>query len=296
MMRFGVMPLDFGSIMNAVIRGGTLDLSRFSFPEIVRHAVKRGFHHIEITLDLGYVIPGSLNETVVDELAKIGREEGVSYSVHLPLWSIEPASPNEYIRRASTESLINSIELAKPLQPESYVYHSTGALAAEFSRLSLPPIHRDLVNRGMASHSDRSVEELLSRTGIPPGKLALENVEFPFGLTRETVDRFDLSICFDTGHLLAGYCGEIPFMEFLERHFDRIVELHLHDGFHREAEQQVVRRDHLALGTGDLPITDLLGFLEGEGFDGPLVFELAFDETTKSLETIRRLCPNVAIE
>jgi len=290
------MPLDFGEIMNNILRGRTIDLSKFSFPEIVKRSIKRGFHHIEITLDLGYVVPGSLNETIIDELAKIRDEEGVSYSVHLPLWSIEPASPNEYIRRASTESLVNSIEQAKTLQPESHVHHSTGALAAEFSRLILPPAYGDLVNRSMASHSDQSVEELLSATGVPPRKLALENVEFPFSLTRETVDRFDLSICFDTGHLLAGYSGKIPVLEFLERHFDRIVELHLHDGFTRKMGEQIVRRDHLPLGTGDLPISDLLGFLEGEGFDGPLVFELAFDEATKSLETIRRLCPNIKIE
>ena len=290
------MPLDFGEIMNNILRGGTIDLSKFSFPEIVKRSIKRGFHHIEVTLDLSYVVPGSLNETIIDELGKIRDEEGVSYSVHLPLWSIEPASPNEYIRRASVESLINSIELVKTLQPESYVHHSTGALAAEFSRLILPSAYGDLLNRSMASYSNQSVEELLPRTSIPPRKLALENVEFPFSLTRETVDRFDLSICFDTGHLLAGYSGEIPVLEFLERHFDRVVELHLHDGFHRKMGQQIVRRDHLPLGAGDLPITDLLGFLEGEGFDGPLVFELAFNEAAESLQTIRRLCPNITIE
>ncbi len=290
------MPLDFGEIMNNILRDGTIDFSKFRFPEIVNRSIKRGFHHIEITLDLSYVVPGSLNENIIDELGKIRDEKGVSYSVHLPLWSIEPASPNEHIRRASVESLIDSIELINALQPESYVHHSTGALAAEFSRLILPSAYGDLVNRSMASYSDQSVEELLSRTSIPSRRLALENVEFPFSLTRETVDRFDLSICFDTGHLLAGYSGKIPVLEFLQRHFDRIVELHLHDGFHREMGEQTVRRDHLPLGAGDLPISDLLGFLEGEGFSGPLVFELPFNETIKSLETIRRLCPNITIE
>jgi len=295
-MRFGIMPLDFGEIMSNILRGGTIDFSKFRFPEIVKRSIKRGFHHIEITLDLSYVVPGSLNETVIDELGKIGDEEGVSYSVHLPLWSIEPASPNEHIRRASVESLIDSIKLVNTLQPESYVHHSTGALAAEFSRLILPSTYGDLVNRSMASYSDQSVGELLSRTSIPSRRLALENVEFPFSLTRETVDLFDLSICFDTGHLLAGYSGETPVVEFLERHFDRIVELHLHDGFHRETGEQIMRRDHLPLGAGDLPISDLFGFLEGEGLDGPLVFELPYDDAVKSLETIRRLCPNITIE
>ena len=69
------MPLDFGEIMSNILRGETIDFSMFRFPEIVKRSIKRGFHHIEITLDLNYVVPGSLNENIIDELGKMRDEE-----------------------------------------------------------------------------------------------------------------------------------------------------------------------------------------------------------------------------
>jgi len=121
-------------------------------------------------------------------------------------------------------------------------------------------------------------------------------VEFPFKLSREIVDQFTLSICFDTGHLLAGYSGEYSVMGFLKKHLDRIVEIHLHDGFHREKNGNIVKRDHLPIGSGDLRVSELMGCLDEAGFKGPMVFELGFDEAKHSLEVIREQCPRIAIE
>lgn len=295
-MRFGIQPLQFDDIMNLVTRNGSVDLAKFDFPRLCMSAVKGGFRHIELTLDVGYFMPNSLNGESVERFVEMSEERGITYSVHLPLWSIEPASPNEFVRKASVDSLVHSIEIAETLDPECYVLHSTGALAAEFARLELPENYRGLVNRYMLSCSAKSIGEILSRTKISHRKLALENVEFPFELTRETVDQFDLSICFDTGHLLAGYCGEQTVMEFAERHRDRIVELHLHDGFHRRENGKTVRGDHLPFGEGDLPVSELMDFLDRSEFKGPLVFELAFDEAKASIETVRKKCPWVAIE
>ena len=296
MVRFGIQPLQFVDVMSLITGERLVDFSRFDFPQICMAAVKGGFHSLELTLDMGYVLPGSLNEEVMEKFLEMKEEEEITYSVHLPLWSIEPSSPNEYIRKASVKSLIHSIQVAEILEPECYVLHSTGALAAEFTRLDLPEHYKDLVGRYILSHTAKSIEEILSKTGIPPRKLALENVEFPFRLTRGIVDQFTLSICFDTGHLLAGYSGEYSVMGFLKKHWDRIVEIHLHDGFHREKNGKVVRSDHLPLGSGDLPVSELMGCLDKKEFKGPVVFELGFDEAKHSLEVIREQCPGIAIE
>ena len=308
-MRFGIQPLQFIDVMNLIAGKRLVDFSKFDFPQIRESAIKLfdfpqlcesvikgGFRVIELTLDIDCILSGYLDEERIKRFIEIKKEEKITYTVHLPLWSIEPASPNEHIRRASVESLVHSIEVAKILEPECYVLHSTGALAAEFTRLNLPENYKELVNRYMLSHSAKSIEEILSKTDIPPRKLALENVEFPFRFTRETVDQFDLSICFDTGHLLAGYSGGYSVMEFLNEHWDRIVEIHLHDGFHRKKNGIVVRRDHLPLGSGDLPVSEFMEHLDKGEFKGPIVFELPFNEAKRSLKTIRRKYPRVAVE
>lgn len=296
MLRFGIQPLQFIEVMDSIVKGGFVDFSKFDYPQFCKSVIKGGFRVIELLLDIDYIIPGYLNEERIKRFMEMKEEEKITYTAHLPLWSIEPASPNEYIRRASVESLVHSIEVVKILEPECYVLHLTGALAAEFTRLSLPENYKELINRYMLSYAANSIEEILSKADIPSRKLALENVEFPFRLTREIVDDFDLSICFDTGHLLAGYSGKYSIMDFLRRHWDRIIEIHLHDGFYRKQNGIVVRKAHLPLGSGDLPVSEFIEYLNENAFKGPIVFELPFDKAKRSMEVIREKCPKVAIE
>lgn len=55
-MKFGFTPLNF-DIINE-----NLDLGKINFPILVKKAIDRGFKHIEVTMDLNYVIPGALSK------------------------------------------------------------------------------------------------------------------------------------------------------------------------------------------------------------------------------------------
>jgi endonuclease IV len=163
------------------------------------------------------------------------------------------------------------------------VIHLTGALAAEFSRVNLDPKIKGLVTGLINGFATLSVQAILTETRIAPKLLAVENVEFPFEATRQIVDKFDLSICFDTGHLLVEYSGTEPVDEFWERHKDRILELHLNDG---KIMPDGRPNDHIAIGDGSFPM-DVLERIIQSGFQGPTVFELPFAEAAKSLQRIR---------
>ncbi len=54
--------------------------------------------------------------------------------------------------------------------------------------------------------------------------------------------------------------------------------------------------DHKTLGHGDLPIVEFLKTLEEQGFDGPIIFELAREDAVESLKVIRKLLPDFPIE
>ncbi len=286
-LRFGLMPLEFQPIVNRILNNGVPDFSRFDIISIVRECVEAGYKIIEISMDLEYIIPGALSENKIRELVELKDELGHSYTVHLPLWAIEPASFNEHIRFASVETTVSAIKQAEPLEPEAYVYHSTGALAAEFSRLNVPLHIRNIIGGYMLSYAATSLEEILTGTEIDPHRLAVENVEFPFGLTREMIDEYNVSICFDTGHLLTRYSGEESVLEFYNTHKDRIIELHLHDGSYDECNGTPVHKDHVALGEGAMPIKEFIGQLMRNRFDGPIIFEIPKEEADLSLQRIR---------
>lgn len=171
--------------------------------------------------------------------------------------------------------------------------HTTGSLAAEFSRLTLAEDMVTLICHYMSIFAARSLEEILTRSEIDPRKIAVENVEFPFEITHELVEQYNTSICFDTGHLLTHYSGTESVIEFYRQHRDRIVEIHLHDGSYEKRDDVVVHRDHIPLGRGVMPVRDFLRELLKSKFNGPIIFELSNDEIKESLDYMRKVVPEV---
>jgi sugar phosphate isomerase/epimerase len=297
MMRFGITPLELANVVEIARSGGVLDVSRFNFADILRDTHQQGFSLMELSLDVRYVLPGGLTEDTLARIKAVKKELDLTFTVHLPLWSIEAACPNEYVRKASVECLVDAINFVKPLEPEVYVLHATGSLASEFSRMKLPSLFKGIITDYFVSRAGQSVNEILKRTGIPSRSLALENVEFPFEATWKVAEKFDTSVCLDTGHLISGQSGSIDTLEFVERYFDRLAEVHLHDGSYQVIDEGYVKRvDHKALGKGQLPTIELLTQLEKKSYKGTVIFELTMKEAKESLQFIRQHLPHLPIE
>ncbi len=293
-LRLGIVPLDFEIIAKSFEdQSEGFSYDHFHFPEYVLVAAKMGYKVIEITLDMAFIIPNAVSKEIIEALKAIRHEYKISYTAHLPLWSIEPASPVSHIRNASVDTLVEAFNIIEDLKPEYYVLHATGALAAEFSRLNAGNQIKDLLMQLLSGHAADSLEKFISRTGIDPKRIAIEDIEFPWGYTRMLVDEYDTSICFDTGHLLAGYPGEYDFMEFLKMNSDKIREIHLHDGYRIEKNGQISIADHIALGDGNLPLKEFCNWIKETNFDGPVIFEQSFKNATKSLQKLKEVCPEL---
>lgn len=134
---------------------------------------------------------------------------------------------------------------------------------------------------------------ILSETGLPSRRLAIETIEFPFNLMNEMAESLDLSICFDTGHVLVGFSGPIDFFEAVTRCLPRLAEIHLHDGpAFSKTHQLGYGKDHQTLGTGDLDLPRFLKLLEEGHFNGPVIFELGIPQALSSLQIVKTLRPH----
>lgn len=282
---FGNRPFDFADFFE-IIQEGDFDLSNLNYVNVMKKSLEAGFRHIEITGDLMYVLPGLLTKESVEQLVEVKKKEDISFSVHLPLWGIEPAAFSPQIRKGAVEVFTECIELTKPLDPICWVVHSTGALTVEFLHMDLPDFVKGLLVQQFKAYAADALKELLKQTGIPSRKIAVENIEFPFQEMYSVIEELDLSVCFDTGHLLAGFSGQMGVIEFVETYYDRLVELHLHDGAYP-------RIDHKPLGQHDLPVRELLLKLHERKFTGPLVYELTFQGAIDSMDYIRTHVPEV---
>jgi sugar phosphate isomerase/epimerase len=261
---------------------------------MVRALVESGFDPIELNGDLAILLPHTYSPPALKDLAALKAELGFGYTVHLPLWSVEPSTLNSPIRQGSVLSLIESIRTTLPLDPQTYVLHATGALAAEFYRMRIPEAARKVLMLQFQNSARESLKKILTETGIDSRKLAIETIEFPLDLTLELAEEFDLSICFDTGHVLSGFSGPVDFFDALDLCLPRLGEVHLHDSpdFVRAGILEY-GRDHQTLGSGDLDLAGLLDRLDIANFHGPIVFELQHEQALDSMQLIHQVRPDL---
>jgi len=291
-MRFGIMAMQLESLVPPGLPPGEImaSLTNFNHAGLAEGLAAKGFNPIELGGDLGMFLPNVYSPASVEKLAAL-KANGLGYTVHLPLWSVEPSTPLAPVRRGSVEALVGIIQATRPIEPEVYVLHATGALAAEFYNMKISEMARTLILRQFQEGARQSIKTVLEQTGLPSRKLAIETIEFPLDLTIELAEEFDLSFCLDTGHVLAGFPGWFDFFEVVEKVLPRLAEVHLHDSRKMPGGVRGYGEDHKTLGRGNLDLGPLLDRLNEARFNGPLVFELNVNEALDSLKVIQAIRP-----
>jgi len=291
-MRFGIMEMQLDALIPSGLPPEQImaGIATFDHAGLARGLAEKGFNPIELGGDLGMFMPNVYSPESVGKLAAL-KAGGLGFTLHLPLWSVEPSTPLTPVRTGSVAALVQAVQATRALEPEAYVLHATGALAAEFYNMKIPELARGLILRQFQSGARASLRALLEETGLPSRRLAIETVEFPLEMTLELAEEFDTSICLDTGHVLAGFPGWFDFFEVLEKLLPRLAEVHLHDCRKMPPGVRGYGEDHKPLGTGDLELGRLLDRLNAAGYTGPLIFELKVDEALESMKVVQSVRP-----
>lgn len=293
-MRFGIMALQIGALIPPGVAPAQIPdhVAGFDHAALVRQLQGYGFNPVELGGDLVMFMPHTYAPPAIEKLAALRAETGLSYTVHLPLWSVEPSALLEPVRAGSVASMVHVLKATLPLDVEAYVVHATGSLAAEFYRMDLPEVARYAILKQFQGRALESLKALLGETGVAPRKLAVETIEFPLELTMELVEGLGLSYTLDTGHILSGFSGPVGLFDAVDKLLPRLANVHLHDSPRWEPGTSIVYgKDHQALGQGDLDLGHFLDKLHAGGYKGPLVFELTVPEAVASLEVVRRVRP-----
>ena len=291
-MRFGIMAMQIGALIPPAetLKDPMAFIMGFDHAGLIRQIHSQGFNLIELGGDLTLFFPQSYTPAAIEKLAALKNELGISFTMHLPLWSVEPSTLLQPVRQGSVRALVEAVQATLPLEIEQYVLHATGALAAEFYQMHLPENGKALILRQFQANAKQSIKSLLAETGLPSRKLAVETIEFPFELMLGVAEEMDTSICLDTGHVLAGFSGPIQLFAALEAILPRLGEIHLHDAPWQGPERKIgYGKDHQTLGTGDLDTARLINRLTEAQWNGPIIFELTVEQAQKSLQVIRNL-------
>ncbi|MDP2949258.1 MAG: cobamide remodeling phosphodiesterase CbiR [Chloroflexota bacterium] len=280
-MKIGAMILAF---VGRALRAGDPSEGKRLLVETVRNGATA--HHIdfvEIDDDCRWLYPQGFNADLYRRLKDMADEIGLEWTIHLPIVGTDPCAPNEFIRRASVDATLESIEATRIFQPALYVFHAVCDQAGHDERSPEPTVRQTWhIQR---EHAARSVEAVLKE--VDRERLCIENLpemapEHTTALARE----FGTALCFDVGHMLL--FGGDP-AQFLDANLAQTREIHLHDVV-KDGERLV---DHRALGTGIVPVADLVGrFAQTDGY---LTVEVtgwrAFQRSMTALEELGFLPP-----
>jgi sugar phosphate isomerase/epimerase len=164
---------------------------------------------IEIVLYESDEISNYPTKREIEELAAIGKSSGLTYTVHLPL-DIRLGDSDQQIRQRSVDKCIRAISSTALLAPSAYIVHFQ----------DLPPDHL----QAWLENLDLSVQQILDQ-GVAPRVLCVETLDYPFHQVEGLLQRRDLSICLDVGHIIL---YNQPLEHYLQRYLPRCRVIHLH--------------------------------------------------------------------
>ena len=206
-------------------------------------------------------------EYQVDQLENTGMlldaadAAGIYYTIHLDE-NLNVADFNRLVTNAYLETVRRTIGVARQLLPLRDRYGDTSQPLTVNMHMH-HGIHITLPDRKVQMYErdkDRYLEDCCrfrdlceQWIGDSPVIIAVENTDGFRSYEQEAIGLFLESPCFgltwDIGHSIAVGEKDMPFI--LSRQ-DRLIHFHLHDG------KEQPPRDHLALGDGEISLTDRL--------------------------------------
>ena len=104
-MCFGIMAMQLNALIPPDLPADQVltHIAQFDHAGLVRELANRGFRLIELGGDLSIFLPHTFQTETVNRLAALKAEQDLSYTVHLPLWSVEPSTLLTPVREGSVQ-------------------------------------------------------------------------------------------------------------------------------------------------------------------------------------------------
>lgn len=228
---------------------------RFGMPTLIEHASlaesaalcrELGLEFVELNMNLPQYQTGAMDPAALRDVA---RRFGIFYTLHLDD-NMNVADFNPAVAKAYEDTVLRTIALAGELEvPVINMHLSRGVVfTLPEKKVYLFDEYREAYLRRMREFRDRC-HKAIGEGGI---RICVENTSGYPHWQLEAVDCLlessGFGLTFDVGHDHCAGAGDKA--AILERK-DRLHHIHLHDALRP-------RRDHLALGTGELDVKEYL--------------------------------------
>ena len=210
---------------------------------------KLGLDFIEISMSLPQY---TLDEIQVDRLRKIAEQYGIFYTVHLDE-NVNFSDFNSYAAHACKMYISDTVKLSKELNipTVNMHFHRGEHFTLPDRKVDLYAVYRDHYLKSMYDFRDMCENAI----GDADMKICIENCNGYPAFQREALDILLESpvfgLTFDVGHNHG--CGGID-EPYILQNKEHLCHMHLHDA--------VGKKNHMALGTGELDVRKYLALAE----------------------------------
>lgn len=241
-----------------------------------KFANELGVNHLEIDLFAREQKIDMFDPRRIKKIKKLAHDHGISLSLHLP-YCLNPASLVPDLYQASLGYFKQGLALAGELEARWVTAHPgyyQGLAAWDWMRCEAMTTLKVFLGDILPSCGSLKIPLVIeNNTSLP-----VNGQFFNLGSCAEDFqDLFNsfpspyLQMCLDTGHANIAE-GVMP---YLERFFDKIVNMHIHDN-------QGEVDEHLPPGDGTIEWSPVLEFLVKNEYRGVLNIELLNDDDKKS--------------
>jgi len=201
----------------------------------------------------------------IRQLERIARLHQLSYTIHFPL-DVLPGSLDESTRRTSVARYRQIRSLVSSLEPFAYILHLTPESYGSCPATDITAWHRQL---------DRTLAEMMA-DGWDPRMLCVETLSYPFHFVMDLVEKYDLAVTLDIGHVwLGGFDARRIARDLLP--LARVIHLHGvadgHDHLGLGSTRKDLRDDFLSALTRQIACDGQQRVLTLEVFDQPALEE-----------------------
>jgi sugar phosphate isomerase/epimerase len=291
-MTIGINVFQTGGRMGG-IEGHEGPITPKSYLNSIKAIADMGFRHVELMADPLLVALSSYElKSLMDQVALVGEERELSFSVHAPFWWIDITAPADEIRTASVATITNVIELTRPISPSHIVIHPFNpALPGRINKSrSMSESFKAAALERYLADAVMSINEVAEHV-TDRRSICLENMpnDIAHSLLEELAEKTDTSICFDSGH---SYLHTFDVQKSLDRFYSRATAIHAHNVVLKKTsgEKDCKMQDHRSLRTGLIDNRELLRNLTERDYKGHFVVEvMRYDDALDSVEFLKEL-------
>ena len=259
---------------------------RFGMPALLEHETldesaalcrELGLAFVELNLNLPQYQPGRVD---IEQIRRLGEQYGIGYTLHLDE-NLNLYEFNPFVARAWEETLVSNIALAKEIGIKKLNMHLNRGV-----HFTLPDKKVCVFEKYLPEYLDGLCRvrdlcgEAVGDSGI---RICIENTAgwLPWQVVALDVllESPVFGLTLDVGH---DHCTGGGDLDVILARADRLHHMHLHDAIHP-------KRDHLALGTGELDIPARLALARQQ--DCTVVIEVKTAAAlTDSVRWLRSVC------